>query len=101
MKRRLDFDRVFVTDAPVPVYTATMPCTVTAWVISDDHLEQDTEHKLTRCYLQVNDPASLSITMGVPMSFDHPTDVVLAAGETLYAVTTDMAYLGYHAMSEE
>jgi hypothetical protein len=32
---------------------------------------------------------------------DHPVDVPLAAGETLYAVTTDYAYLGYVAVSEE
>ena len=46
MKRRLDMDRMFVDDAPKPVYTATEPCIITLWCLPNLEVEQDERGQL-------------------------------------------------------
>lgn len=99
MKRRLDMSRMFVDDAPKPVYTAAEPCVVTLWCLPNLEVEQDEKAEFSHVYVGTVQEQT-TVADGMPLPEDHPVDVPLAAGETLYAVTTDYSYLGYVAVSE-
>jgi hypothetical protein len=100
MKRRLDMDRLFVDDAPKPVYTAAEPCIVTIWCLPNLEVEQDEKAEFSHIYVGFS-VAETTVDHATPLPEDHPMDVPLATGETLFAVTTDYAYLGYVATSQE
>lgn len=100
MKKRLEMDRMFVDCAPKPVYTATANCVVTIWCLPNLEVEQDEKAEFSHIYVGFSADTA-TVDHGIPLPEDHPIDVPLAQGETLYAVTTDYAYLGYVAVSEE
>jgi hypothetical protein len=100
MKKRLEMDRMFVDCAPKPAYTATAACVVTIWCLPNLEVEQDEKAEFSHIYVGFS-PEATTVDHGTPLPEDHPVDVPLAAGETIYAVTTDYAYLGYVAVSEE
>jgi hypothetical protein len=100
MKRRLDMDRMFVDDSPKPMYTATTNCVVTVWCLPNLEVEQDEKAEFSHVYMGFS-ADSTTVDHGTPLPEDHPVDVPLEQGETLYAVTTDYAYLGYVAVSQE
>jgi hypothetical protein len=100
MKKRLEMDRMHVDDSTKPVYIAAANCVVTIWCLPNLEVEQDEKAEFSHIYVGFS-PEATTVDHGTPLPEDHPVDVPLAAGETIYAVTTDYAYLGYVAVSEE
>jgi hypothetical protein len=99
MKRRLDLDRMTVRDRPAAAYTAEVPCVVTIWCLPNLEVEQDEKAEFSHVYVGLSMDTA-TVEHGTPLPEDHPVDIPLAQGETLYASTTDYAYLGYVAVSE-
>lgn len=99
MKRRLDMDRLTVRTRPEVVYSASGPCVVTIWCLPNLEVEQDEKEEFSHVYVGTSMDTA-TVELGTPLPEDHPVDIPLEAGETLYASTTDYAYLGYVAVSE-
>jgi hypothetical protein len=100
MKKRIEMDRRYVNDAPVVVFTAANPCMVSMWCLPNLELEEDEPAEFSHVFVSTNRELC-TVSDAMPLPEDHPVEVPLAAGETLYAVTADMAYMGYVAYLEE
>jgi hypothetical protein len=99
MKRRADFGRLHVDGAAKPIYRAEFPCVVTLWCLPNLELEIDESTVFSHVFVTtILEECTVSDAM--PLPEDHPVDFPLEPGETLYAVTSDMASLGYVAVAE-
>jgi hypothetical protein len=100
MKRRADFSRMHVDGSAQLVYRAEAPCTVTLWCLPNLELETDESTTFSHVFVTtILEQCTVSDAM--PLPEDHPVDFPLDAGESLYAVTSDMASLGYVAVFED
>ena len=93
MERDQKLGRLYVTSAPEAIYTAVGKCLLKVWVNSK--LYTDQQAKNASVVLIGFSREKLDVFDGVFLPFDQPIDVQLDAGETLYALTFNEAFLGY------
>lgn len=85
--------RLMVTASPSEMFTAERHCRVEFWVpaiISAEQFDQDA----SVVFFSLRED-ECTVEQGTPVLFDSVIHVVLDAGETIWAVTSNMAYAGF------
>lgn len=81
------------------VYTARVPTILQVWVVSK--LYEDTRERASTQTQITLDKSKCSVHQGVPLPMDHPVDIQLKPGQTLYATTYSLSRVGYSAKELE
>lgn len=82
-----------VDSSTVEVYTARVPLTIQVWVVS--RLYEDTRERASTQTQITLDKSKCMVHLGTPLPMDHPVDVEMQPGQTLYATTYSLSRIGY------